>query len=174
VPDAIDDSCEGEWWLWRMSDRELLPIRRDEDGVDWPYLGESLPRMIVVEELLRSGVDVREERPVLRPGALGSFAIGWPPTIAMIVGLGLMFTPGLPEALRAVGGISFVLLPAALAAIVGYRRARALPPDLRDLARSEVHASSTEIRVRPWVAGVVLAVLVVSVLLFGMKAVLEP
>lgn len=156
-----------------MSDRTLLPIRRDEHGVDWPYLGDRPPRMIVVDQLLRSGVDVREERPALKPGVLGSFAIGWPPAVVMSLGLALGLIPGVPDPLQAIGWMLFLLVPPALAAIIGYRRARALPPDLRDLARSEVHASSTKISVRPWVARLSLGVLLATVVLLVAAALLD-
>jgi hypothetical protein len=115
--------------------------------------------MLVVDQLLSAGAEVRESRPALRPGSIGGFAIGRAPAAAMLLGLVLLYAPGVPGVLRAIGATSFLLVPPALAAIIGYRRSRALPPDLRELARSEVHASST--RVRPSLMWVTLAVVIV-------------
>lgn len=164
------NGTRSDWWLWRMSDRTLLPIHTDEEGIDWPFLGDARARTLHVEHLLRSGVPVREERPKLEPGSLGAVSIGWWPLIAFGVCMAMRFAPGMPDAVRVVGGVGWLLIPAGVAAVVGYRRVRSLPPDLQEVAREEVRDRATRIRVRPWVAWtslVVLALLVGLMLLLA-------
>ena len=166
-----DDSEERrDWWLWRMSDRTLLPIHTDEEGVDWPFLGDARARALDVDHLLRYGAPVRTERPNLRPGFLGAASIGWGPAIAFAVCMVLRFAPGLPDAARVVGGLGWLLIPAGIAAVVGYRRVRSLPADLQDVAREEVRDASTRIRVRPWIAWTALIVLGLLLALLGVSA----
>lgn len=161
---GMDQEAEGRiedrsaWWLWRMSDRTLLPIRTDEEGNDWPCLDDARSRALVVDELLRSGAPVREERPNVAPGVLGAVSIGWWPLIAFVGCLVMAYGPGMPDAVRLIGGLGWLLIPAGVAAWVGYRRVRSLPGDLQAVAREEVRDASTRIRVRPWVAWTALVV----------------
>lgn len=153
------DEERRDWWLWRMSDRTLLPIHTDDEGLDWPFLGDERARGLHVDHLLRSGAPVRSERPNLRPGFLGAASIGWSPAMAFAVCMALRFAPGLPDAARVVGGLGWLLIPAGVAAIVGYQRVRSLPGDLQGMAREEVRDASTRIGVRPWIAWTALIVL---------------
>ena len=146
-----EDEWVLEWWLWRMSDGSLLPVSTDGEGVDRPLLGTPHERMLMVDELLQTHAEVRDEPPAhVDLSVLTRFTVGRSAILTMAVSAVVALAPGVPNALGAIGALSFWVGPVIVAMLVGRRRRGLVPPDLRSLAQAAMRRDIYGIRPIRW------------------------